>query len=135
MSDACRRPSSRAEFRCALIELVAHRLSSRRRRSEPVRVDGDTPLFETGLVDSMAILELIAFVEEATGQSIPARQVHLKKFGTVDRICDAFWADGDPDTRDSGSPVARPSAVAEATADRHSLGDGGQAGRVGGAHG
>jgi acyl carrier protein len=54
-------------------------------------VDGDTPLFETGLVDSMAILELIAFVENATGRTIAARQVHLKHFGTIERICDAFW--------------------------------------------
>jgi acyl carrier protein len=93
MSDATRRPSSRADFRRALIDLIAHGLSSRRRRrqSEAVRVEGDTPLFETGLVDSMAILELVAFVEESTGRTIPARQVHLKHFGTVDRICDAFW--------------------------------------------
>jgi acyl carrier protein len=93
MSDVSRHPSSRAEFRQALIELIAHGLSSRRRRREPLCVDGDTLLFETGLVDSMAILELIAFVEEATGHAISARQVHLKHFGTVDRICDAFWID------------------------------------------
>ena len=92
MPDATRRLSSRAEFRLALIDLIACGLSSRRRRQpETVRVQGDTPLFETGLVDSMAILELIAFVEEATGRTIHARQVHLKHFGTIDRICDAFW--------------------------------------------
>ena len=96
MSDSYRPPASRAEFRSALIDLIARGLSSRRRRSAPVRVDGDTPLFETGLVDSLAILELIAFVEEATGRRIPPRQVHLKHFGTIDRICDAFW---------SGAPV------------------------------
>ena len=93
MSDARCHPSSRAAFRHALIGLISHGLSSRRRRTTPP-VDGDTPLFETGLVDSMAILELIAFVEEATGRTISARQVHLKNFGTVDRICDAFWAAG-----------------------------------------
>jgi acyl carrier protein len=90
MPDVVPRPTSRDEFRRALIDLVAHRLTSRRRRDVGL-VDGNTPLFETGLVDSMAILELIAFVEEATGRPIPARQVHLKHFGTVDRICEAFW--------------------------------------------
>lgn len=94
MSDVSRHPSSRAEFREALVELIAHRLLSRRRRPEQLSVDGDTLLFETGLVDSMAILELIAFVEGATGRTISARQVLLKHFGTVDRICDAFWIDG-----------------------------------------
>ncbi len=91
MSDALRPPSSRADFRVALIALISHGLSSRRRRAEPTAIDGDTPLFETGLVDSMAILELVAFVEDRTGRTISARQVHLKNFGTVDRICDAFW--------------------------------------------
>jgi acyl carrier protein len=85
-----RRPTSRDEFRRELIDLVAHRLRSRRRR-DIGPVDGATPLFATGIVDSMAILELIAFVEEAIGRTIPARQVHLKHFGTVDRICEAFW--------------------------------------------
>ena len=94
MSDASRHPSSRAEFRAALVELIAHGLSSRRRRPEQLSVDGHTLLFETGLVDSMAILELIAFVEGATGRTISARQVHLKHFGTVDRIGDACWIAG-----------------------------------------
>ena len=91
MRDTTARFSSRAEFRHALIELVASGLSSRRRRAGRVEVDGQTRLFDTGLVDSMAILELIAFVEEATGRAIPPRQVHMKHFGTIDRICAAFW--------------------------------------------
>lgn len=92
MPDVMPQPTSRAEFRRLLIDLIAHRLTSRRRR-QVGPVEGDTPLFESGLVDSMAILELIAFVEEATGRAISARQVHLKHFGTVDRICEAFWRD------------------------------------------
>jgi acyl carrier protein len=96
MCDGHRHPSSRPEFRTALIALVSHGLVSRRRLAGPISVDGDTPLFETGLVDSMAILELVAFVEEATGRTISARQVHLKNFGTIDRICDAFWSETAP---------------------------------------
>jgi acyl carrier protein len=92
MPDVIPHPASRDEFRSTLIDLIAHRLTSRRRR-DAGPVDGDTPLFETGLVDSMAILELIAFVEDATGRAIPARQVHLRHFGTIERICDAFWRD------------------------------------------
>jgi acyl carrier protein len=84
---------SREDFERALIDLVAHRLTSRRRQPGPVAVDARTPLFESGLVDSLAVLELIAFVERATGRPIPARQVHLKHFGTIDRICTAFWTE------------------------------------------
>jgi acyl carrier protein len=82
---------SREDFERALIDLIAHRLTSRRRQPGPVSVNTHTPLFESGLVDSLAILELIAFVERATGRPIPARQVHMKHFGTIDRICTAFW--------------------------------------------
>jgi acyl carrier protein len=95
MREAPARPASRADFHRALTELVAHGLTSRRRRLAPLDVDGQTPLFESGLVDSLAILELIAFVEEATGRAIPARQVQMKHFGTIDRICAAFWREED----------------------------------------
>lgn len=86
------RPASCDEFRRALTDLIAHGLSSRRRKKVDVAIDGQTALFDSGLVDSLAILELIAFVEEATGRRIAARQVQMKNFGTIDRICAAFWS-------------------------------------------
>jgi acyl carrier protein len=91
MCNTIRRPSSRIEFECALTEFIAHGVTSRRRRQGPIEITRHTPLFESGLVDSLAILELIAFVEQATGRPIPARQVHMKNFGTIDRICGSFW--------------------------------------------
>lgn len=95
------RPLTRTHFERALIDFVAYGLTSRRRRPDHVVIDAHTPLFESGLVDSLAILELIAFVERATGRPIPARQVHMKHFGTVDRICTAFWHDQDEVSHDS----------------------------------
>ena len=38
-----------------------------------VRVDADTPLFATRLLDSLRVLELIAFTEQAIGRAIPIR--------------------------------------------------------------
>jgi acyl carrier protein len=90
-----RRPRTRHAFEQELIELIAVGLSPRRRAKGRVDVDVHTPLFESGLIDSLAILELIAFVEKATGRSIPARQVQLKQFGTIARICAAFWQEED----------------------------------------
>ena len=95
MRNASVRPATRAEFHRALTDLIGHGLSSRRRVNAPVDVAGDTPLFESGLVDSLAILELIAFVERATGRTIPPRHVRLERFGTIDRICGAFWVEED----------------------------------------
>lgn len=92
MSDVRTRPVSRAEFRRDLLHLIARDLAPRRRRpTAPEHVEGDTPLFESGLIDSMSILELIAFVEAATGRTIPARQIRIGQFATVDRICESFW--------------------------------------------
>jgi acyl carrier protein len=99
------RPLTRAQFERALIDLVAYGLTSRRRRPGHVVIDAHTPLFESGLVDSLAILELIAFVERATGRPIPSRQVHMKHFGTVERICTAFWHDPDEVRHDSSEQV------------------------------
>lgn len=93
MPESTTKPSSRADFQHALTRLIACGLSSRRRPSVQIELDGQTPLFESGLIDSLAILELIAFVEEATGRPIPARQVQMKHFGTINRICAAFWPD------------------------------------------
>jgi acyl carrier protein len=81
---------TRENFRRALVSLVTHGLSSRRRVAAG-EIDGSTPLFESGLIDSLAVLELMAFVEQATGRPIPGRMVHMKHFGTIDRICAAFW--------------------------------------------
>jgi acyl carrier protein len=57
---------------------------------EPTEVDGSTSLFESGLIDSLAIVQLIAFVERATGQGIPPRMVVIKHFRTAQAICETF---------------------------------------------
>jgi len=71
--------TNRDEFRRALLGFVNH-----------PRVTADTPLFETGLIDSLAILNLIAVVEQATGRHVPARMVVMKHFRTIDSIVDTF---------------------------------------------
>lgn len=86
---------TREDFKRGLIDLVRLRLTSRRAAAPTGEIDGSTPLFETGLVDSMAVLELMAFIEETTGRSIPSRMVHMKHFGTIDRICASFWTKQD----------------------------------------
>ena len=55
-----------------------------------IRIDADTPLFRTGLIDSIRILELIAWTERATGRLIPDRDIHMDNFRTVSRIAEVF---------------------------------------------
>ena len=55
-----------------------------------VTVDADTPLFATGVINSIRILKLIAWTEHATGRRIPDRAIRMDNFRTVRRIADVF---------------------------------------------
>jgi acyl carrier protein len=54
------------------------------------RAAPDTPLFEEGWIDSLKILQLIAFVETMTGREIPDRLVVMKHFRCVQTIARTF---------------------------------------------
>jgi len=58
-------------------------------RSE-VTIDEDTYLFDDGLIDSLKILLLIAFVEVETGRMIPDRDVVMSHFRTIRTIARRF---------------------------------------------
>ena len=55
-----------------------------------MRVDADTPLFATKLLDSLKVLELIAFTEQAIGRPIPDSHIRMDNFQTVARIATVF---------------------------------------------
>lgn len=47
------------------------------------KVDMDTQLFEEGWLDSMKILQLIAFLEIESGRRIPDEEIVMDRFRTV----------------------------------------------------
>ena len=55
-----------------------------------VTITCQTPLFTGGLIDSIRILELIAWTERAIGCEIPDERIRMDNFGTVARIADVF---------------------------------------------
>jgi len=57
------------------------------------QVDPDTPLFDVGMVDSLKILQLIAFVETRAGRAIPDHEVVMSNFQTVRTIAEHFFND------------------------------------------
>ncbi len=59
-----------------------------------VTVHADTPLFEGGLIDSIRVLELIAWTEDAIGSMIPDAQIRMDNFRTVRRIAGVFIKEG-----------------------------------------
>ena len=53
-------------------------------------VTASTPLFEDGLIDSMRILQLIAWTERAIGRQIADEHIRMDHFYTVDVIATRF---------------------------------------------
>ena len=62
-----------------------------------VVIAADTPLFGRGLIDSMRILDLIAWTERATGREIDDAQIRMDNFATVARIAAVFAGREGPD--------------------------------------
>ncbi len=83
--------SSRAEFELALLHFFNVRLPLLRELKPHQSVNSHTNLFDPGPIDSLGIIELIAFVEKTTGEAIPTRMVTMKHFGTIKEICAVFW--------------------------------------------
>ncbi len=55
-----------------------------------VTVAPETSLFGSGLIDSMRILELIAYTERAIDRIIPDSLIRMDNFSSVARIADVF---------------------------------------------
>ena len=53
-------------------------------------ITADTPLFARGVIDSLGILELIAWTEVNTGRIVPDESIRMDNFGTVERIAHMF---------------------------------------------
>jgi acyl carrier protein len=54
------------------------------------RIERDTHLFAGGLINSLRVLELIAWIERETGREIPDRMIRMDHFHTVERIAEVF---------------------------------------------
>jgi acyl carrier protein len=53
---------------------------------EGAELSGGTPLLETGILDSMSLVSLIAFIETELGVMIPNTEVKPQHFVTLDAI-------------------------------------------------
>lgn len=49
-------------------------------------IGDDDDLLLSGLVDSLGVVRLIAFLEEETGLSIPPGEITIENFGTVNAM-------------------------------------------------
>lgn len=72
-----------------LLDFVRRRLL----KQKGVRVDADTPLFESRLIDSINILYLIGYVEKALGRRLTDDEIVMSNFRTVRVIARTFLRD------------------------------------------
>jgi len=55
-----------------------------------VTIDADTPLFAEGFINSIRVLQLIAWTEHALSLRIPDARIRMDHFRTVRHIADTF---------------------------------------------
>ena len=75
------------EPKSTILEFINHELLG----DSVGTIELDTPLFEGGLIDSLKILQLIAFIEVKTGRTILDREVVMENFRTARNIAQRFW--------------------------------------------
>lgn len=95
---------SEKKFQASLLQFIA----AMPRKTEGRNIHKTTPLFDKGLIDSLQILDLIAFVESTLGLEIPDREITAGNFRSVQAITTAFWE------RQPKSKLPRPRARAKA---------------------
>ncbi len=76
---------SRAQFVRDMVAWINARLAP-----PGVRVEPATRLFAERIINSIKILELIAWTERAIGRPIPDSQIRLDNFHSVERIAEVF---------------------------------------------
>jgi acyl carrier protein len=81
---------TRERFITEMVAWLEHRLAP-----TEIVIAEDTPLFTPGLMDSIRVLELIAYTERAIGSVIPDSRIRMDNFRTVGRIADVFLTEVD----------------------------------------
>jgi acyl carrier protein len=70
------------DIRDDLLQLINDEISL----NPAIAVEGDTDLLVTGLVDSLGIVEVVAWMEERIGAAIDPIDIVRANFQTVDRM-------------------------------------------------
>jgi acyl carrier protein len=69
-------------------QLRAYILSEFLPGESPENLRDDTPLKSTGVLDSLAVLNLVAYIEEAFGIDIEAHETGVDSFDRIESIAD-----------------------------------------------
>jgi acyl carrier protein len=58
------------------------------------RLDDDEPLIDSGIVDSLGVLRILAFLDETLGIDLSSSEIKLENFKTVRTICELIERGG-----------------------------------------
>jgi acyl carrier protein len=70
-------------FGPALVRYISHTLLGDRAATP---IDATTPLIDTGVIDSMGLIQIVTFIEERTGVRIPDDALIPDNFQTVESM-------------------------------------------------
>jgi len=59
-------------------------------------LEDDEPLIDSGIVDSLGVLRILSFLDEAFGIDLSNDEIKLENFRTVRAICNMIEAEGRP---------------------------------------
>lgn len=90
----------RTEFEQRLLRFISEQLLD-----AGTTVDAETRLFEDGHIDSMRVLDLLAFVESTLGRPVPTEAVRLSNFGSVRQIAARFVGGDGSDPVEVAEPI------------------------------
>jgi acyl carrier protein len=58
------------------------------------RLDDDEPLIDSGIVDSLGVLRILAFLDETFGIDLSSSEIRLENFKNVRTICQMIEQQG-----------------------------------------
>jgi acyl carrier protein len=59
-------------------------------------LDDDEPLIESGIIDSLGVLKIMSFLDEAFGVDLSSAEINLENFKDVQTICRVVESQGAP---------------------------------------
>jgi acyl carrier protein len=75
-----------ADKRSSLLQFVNEKLLA----GSDAKISFDTPLFQDGRIDSLKLLQLIAFLDEQSDRAIPDQLITKDRFRTIGTIAENF---------------------------------------------
>lgn len=73
-----------SEFNAKLKEFIMTEVNPDLNLSQ---LDDDEPLIESGIIDSLGVLKILAFMDETFGVDLSSDQIKLENFKNVSSIC------------------------------------------------